>query len=187
MKIPEYAVFDVETKDIGNPYELELSAIAIIFTSDGKPRYFEGDDINEGVEQLRLAKRLAGFNSIRFDVPVLLKYMSRGEGRQLKAKPHWDPLFEMQRQFNGQRAPLRNFAENTVSLEKFELYRTNAADVFQSDPKLLRKYNIWDTYLTYLLLIHAYQFGYINFKLPVLRRLYFTTMNQNLLTTRIEA
>lgn len=181
MKIPEYAVFDVETKTVGNPYELELSAIAIIFTSDGKARYYEGDDnIEEGVEQLKLAKRLAGFNSIKFDVPVLLKYMSRAEGRALKAKPHWDPLYEMQRQYNGQRAPLRNFAKYSLGLEKFELERTNAADVFQSDPKLLRKYNIWDTYLTYLLLIEAYKKGYVTFKLPVLRKLYFETMNQNL-------
>lgn len=181
MKVPSRAVFDVETKTIGDPYELELSAIAIIFTDDGIPRYYDENNIEEGIEQLKLAERLAGFNSIKFDVPVCLKYMTRGEGKEFKRKPHWDPLAEMERQFRGQRAPLKNFVATTIGTrEKFELWKTNAADVYQSDPALLRKYNIWDTYITYLLLLHAYTHGYIEFKLPVVRKLYFENMNTNM-------
>lgn len=179
MKIPEYAVFDVETKSIGNPYEIELSAIAIIMTNDGRVRYYTGDAIEDGIRQLVLAERLAGFNSIAFDVPVCLKYMPRGEGKEFKRKPHWDPLHEMQRLWSGQRAPLDNFCSTTFGISKMSLETSDPIRLYRNDPELLERYNVWDTYLTYLLLLHSYTHGYIEFKLPVVRKLHFENMIAN--------
>jgi len=141
INIPETIVYDVETTSIGEPYDLELSAISLINSRDGIPRVFIGDDLQDGIELLKNAKRLAGFNSIKFDNAVMLKYMPRGEGRRFKNLPHWDPLFEMERQFKGQRAPLRNFALTTLGpmYRKFELARTSSATIAEQDPKLLRE------------------------------------------------
>jgi len=180
IKMPPRTIFDVETKTIGNPYELELSAIAIVNTEDGIPRFYDDLNMEDGIEQLVNAERLGGFNSIRFDNPVMLKYMTRAEGQEFIRKPHWDPLYEMQEQFKGQRAPLRNFAKTTLGEQKFELLRTSAAALATADARLLSVYNKVDTLLTYHLCIFAYQHGYLEFTLPVKRRLYFPYMNANL-------
>lgn len=180
VKIPNMCVFDVETKGIGDPYELELSGIALVFMEDGKVRFYGENEIDEGIEQLKLAEGIVGFNSRRFDVPVCLKYMSRGEGRAFRAKPHLDFLHEMMLLWPGQRAGLDNFVKTTFhgDIRKFDLYDTSAARLNRVDPTLLRAYNIWDTYVTYLLAVHAFTHGWVEFTLPVRRRMYLPNLQR---------
>jgi len=165
-------VFDVETKQIGNPYEIDAVAISIISTDDGKSRYYPEEYIREGVEFLLATPGLVGFNSRRFDVPVLLKYMSRGEGRKLRAKPHFDIFYELQQEFPGLRISLANFSRTTLGLEKFELTTDTAIGLYKHDPDKLRAYVTRDTRLTYLLYLHAFEKGYLEFIYPVRRRFY---------------
>ena len=177
MKIPSgTAVFDVETKTIGNPYEIELSSLSIIFTDDGVTRFFTGDDdeLRKGVEQLLMATRLVGFNSIRFDVPVILKYMSRGEGRKLRQQPHLDFFAELQKQKRGLRISLENFGKTTLDplYTKFDLTDNTAIGLYKTNPRKFQAYNDWDSRITYLLLIHLYQFGYVKYTFPRATRLY---------------
>lgn len=176
MKIQSTAVFDVETKTIGNPYELELSSISIIFSDDGLFRYYTGenDELREGVRLLLTAERICGFNSRRFDVPVILKYMTRGEGRKLRAMPHLDFFREYQRQRPGQRISLDNMSKSTIDphLKKFELTNNTAIGLYKTDPEKLMAYNNWDTRVTYWLLLALYKDGYVRFTAPTLTKLY---------------
>lgn len=177
MSIPSTAVFDVETKQITeSPYDAELSSISIIFTDDGKFRFFVGDDddLREGVKLLLTAKRICGFNSIRFDIPVILKYMTRGEGRKLKMKPHLDFFHEFQRKYPGRRVSLKNMTHATLGQwnGKFDLYDQTAISLYISNPEKLQAYNNWDTKTTYWLLLALYKQGYVEYVLPTRQRLY---------------
>lgn len=167
---PIRAVFDIETKSIGNPYEIEASSIVII-TTDQPDRMlrFTADEIREGVEFLLACPGYVGFNSRRFDMPVLLKSMSRGEGRLMRSKPHFDFLHEFTLVF-GNRVSLANMARTTLGLEKFDLVTADPPLLYQIDPKKLLTYNAWDTYLTYLLFIFVIENGYTEFTLPTVRR-----------------
>ena len=176
MRIPSTAVFDVETKTVGNPYEIEMSSISVIFTDDGEFRYFTGEDdeLRRGVELLLTADRICGFNSYRFDVPVVLKYMSRGEGRKLRAMPHLDFFREFQRQHPGRLVSLANMGKTTLFplRSKFDLTNNTAIGLYLTDPAKLMAYNNWDTRVTYWLLLALYKDGYVKYTLPQPTRLY---------------
>ena len=176
MRIPSTAIFDVETKTIGNPYDLELSSISVIFSDDGITRYFTGenDELRKGVQLLLTAERICGFNSYKFDVPVVLKYITRGEGRKLRAMPHLDFFREYQRQRPGQLISLDNMSKSTFSehLKKFELTNNTAIGLYKTDPEKLMAYDNWDTRVTYWLLLALYKDGYVRYTAPVLTRLY---------------
>ncbi len=176
MRIPSTAVFDVETKTVGNPYEIELSSISVIFSDDSRFRYFTGEDdeLREGVALLLQADRICGFNSYKFDVPVVLKYMTRGEGRKLRAMPHLDFFREFQRKYPGRLISLDNMSKTTIdqSRKKFELTNQTAIGLYLTDPEKLMAYNNWDTMITYWLLLALYKNGYVEYTLPKRTRLY---------------
>lgn len=177
MSIMSTAVFDVETKAItDSPYDAELSSISVIFTDDGKFRFFDGDDddLRAGVDLLLTAKRICGFNSRKFDVPVILKYMTRGEGKKLRALPHLDFFHEFQRKYPGRLVSLKNMTRTTLGQwnSKFDLYDQTAISLYINNPGKLMAYNNWDTQTTYWLLLALYKQGYVEYTLPTRQRLY---------------
>ena len=176
MKIPLTAVFDVETKSIGNPYELELSSISTIWSDTGEFEFWTGDDdeLREGVKRLLMAEKLCTFNGRRFDVPVILKYMTRGEGRKLRHKPHLDFYHEFVLQNPGRRISLKNMSKTTLGQwnQKFELWDQTAVSLYYTEPEKLEAYNNWDTKVTYWLLLALYKNGYVEYTLPTRQRLY---------------
>ena len=176
-RILSTAVFDVETKEItASPYDAELSSISIIFSDTGKfHSYTEDDDeMREGVRSLLTAKRICGFNSKRFDIPVVLKYITRGEGRKLRNMPHLDFYHEFVRQNPGRRISLKNMSKTTLGEwhGKFELYNHSAVSLYYVRPDKLEVYNNWDTNVTYGLLLALYNKGYVEYTLPTRQRLY---------------
>ncbi|RLI54283.1 MAG: hypothetical protein DRP09_13475 [Candidatus Thorarchaeota archaeon] len=176
-RIMNTAVWDVETKRITeSPYDAELSSISIIFSDTGKFHFFTGDDneLREGVELLLKAKRQCTFNGKRFDVPVILKYMTRGEGKKLRAMPHLDFYHEFVRQNPGRRISLKNMTYSTLGNwnMKFDLYDQSAVSLYYVRPEKLEAYNNWDTRVTYWLLLALYKLGYVKYTLPTLQKLY---------------
>jgi len=176
-KIMNTAVFDVETKAItDSPYDAELSSISIIFSDTGKFHFYTGDDENlrEGVRSLLTAKRICGYNSLKFDVPVILKYISRGEGKKLRAMPHLDFYHEFRRQNPHRRVGLHNMTLTTLGRwnAKFELYDQSAVSLYYVRPGKLEAYNNWDTKVTYWLMLALYKQGYVEYTLPTRHRLY---------------
>ena len=171
LSVPISAVFDIETKEIGNPYEIEASAMVVIRTDQPKRiLYFTEDDIREGAEWLLGSPHITSFNGRQFDVPVLLKYMSRGEGRKLRSMPHYD-IFDEWTRINRGRISLNNMAMYSLGISKFENITAGPIEMYkQGLSEELFQYNYWDTYLTYLLLLQTVEKGYLNFKLPTLRK-----------------
>lgn len=169
---PIRTIFDIETKKAGNPYTIELSSIATIDTAKGKRQFWFEDQVEDAVRYLLGSPGLVSFNGQEFDVPVLLKYMSRGEGRKLKNMIHFDIFQEFQNDFPGQRISLKNMAKTSLGLDKFENLRATAPMLWKTDPPKLMAYNKWDAELTYQLYLHAFNFGYLEFTLPTLRRFY---------------
>ncbi len=73
-EVPISAVFDIETKEIGNPYEIEASTMVIIRTDQPKRKlYFDEDSMREGAEWLVGSPHITSFNGRKFDIPVILK------------------------------------------------------------------------------------------------------------------
>lgn len=171
------AVFDVETQYITeSPYDAILTSLSIIWSDDGVSRFYSGDDetIKEGLDTLLLAKRICGFNSHRFDVPVILKYFTREEGRKLRSKPHLDFYHEYTQQKRGQRISLDNVSRSTLGIwdKKFELYDNSATSLWRVNPAKLKEYNDWDTRVTYRILQYLYTYGYIWYTAPTRQKLH---------------
>ena len=173
-EVPISAVFDIETKEIGNPYEIEASAMVVIRSDQPKRLlYFTEDEIREGAEWLLASPHITSFNGRQFDVPVLLKYMSRGEGRKLRAMPHYDIFDEWVKWNRGGRISLNNMATYSLGISKFENLTAGPIEMYEQGlSELLFQYNYWDTYLTYMLLLQTLEKGYLTFKLPVIRKFY---------------
>ena len=171
QRCPSRAVFDIETKEIGNPYEIEASAVTVIVTDNGRLYYWDQDHIREAVEFLLANVGIVTFNGIKFDIPVLQKYMSRGEAQLLKHKPHFDIFHEFVIKNPGQRISLENVAKTTLGFGKFDLVNNTATGLWRTEPRKLQAYNAWDTYLTYLLYIFCIEKGYLEFTLPLRRKL----------------
>lgn len=173
-EVPISAVFDIETKEIGNPYEVEASSMVVIRSDQpGRILHFNEDNIREGTEWLIGSPHITSFNGRQFDVPVLLKYMSRGEGRKLRNMPHYDIFDEWVRFNKGGRISLNNLATYSLGLSKFENTTAGPIEMYeQGRMQELFQYNYWDTYLTYMLLLQTLEKGYLTFKLPVIRKFY---------------
>ena len=170
ISMPIRASFDVETKTSGgDPYELEASSLAVIVSDQpDKIMLWDQDSIAEGVEYLITCPGLVSFNGKGFDIPVLLKYVTRPVGRKLRSLPHYDIYDEFLRIHN-RRISLENMARYSLNMDKFDL-QTSAPQLWMTDPAMLQRYNVWDAYLTYLLYNHTISFGSLTFKMPTLQQ-----------------
>jgi len=171
ITLPIRTIFDVETKWVSdNPYEPEITSVTLINTENpDEILFYEEDEMDACMEYLIASPGLVGFNSKGFDLPVLMKYVDRGNGRLIRSKPHYDIYDEFMR-IHRRRISLNNIARNTLGIGKFELTNNTAISLWKNNPKMLLAYNAYDTYLTYLLYVHTVAFGGLSFKLPTLQR-----------------
>lgn len=165
---PTRAVFDVETGRIDSPYAAPLTVISIITTDNGKRYQFYEDNIREAVDLLLACPGYVTYNGLQLDLPVMLKYMSRGEGRKFQSKPHFDIFHELQVQYPGLKIALNNFAKTTLGETKIES-ETGPIEEWIANPRKLELYNMQDTILTYKLYLYYCSFGYLKFKYPLER------------------
>ena len=162
-------MFDLETYRVASPYEAPISTISIITTKPYKLYQWREDEIDEAVEFLLACPGYVTFNGRKFDVPALLKHMSRGEGRLLRSKPHFDIFHELQQVHPGLRISLNNFAKTTLGIPKFDLTTATAISLWKDNPRKLDIYNMWDTWLTYQLYVYCCSFGELKFTYPTER------------------
>jgi len=153
-----FIVFDIETKktNVEVAQELKLKDEAAAFAYPHKLGFGCAVAYNsetDSYEVFRAGKELAayllkatghilvGWNSIRFDLPVLLDEIDIDSYNALQDKPHLDLLADFYRRVNGRfRVSLDNAAQNTLGVGKIG----NGADA----PLLLRQ-GRWDELVAY--------------------------------------
>lgn len=170
--VPSRITFDIETKFYTeSPYDAEVSLITLIDSENPRDiQWYSEDDITECLEVMLASPGFVTFNGKAFDFPVFMKYIDRATGRALRAKPHYDIYDEFMRKHQ-RRISLANMSRNTIISGKFDESMTESAPaMWRHNPEKLRRYNVQDTYVTYLLYLHTVTFGYVYFKLPTLRR-----------------
>lgn len=162
---PSRAIFDVETARIDNPYNAPVTVVSIITTNPFKLYQFEEENIRDAVDILLATPGIVTFNGRKFDVPVMLKYMSRGEGRLFRAKPHFDIFDEYVRLKPGMLISLDNIAKSTLNMQKQDI-EDSAIQLAKTNPRRLATYNARDTLLTYYLYVYMCSFGKLYATLP---------------------
>ena len=169
VPIPDALTFDIETKTAGNVYEMEVSLMSVIDNA-GRTRVFMDDEVGDAIDLLLGAPRLVSFNGKAFDLQVLRKYCTRAEAWKLIHKPHYDLFDEwmrVRRSFNS----LDNFSKATLGMNKFNRTGISAPEEWrQGRMTELARYNVHDTYLTYLLFVYVKQHGHVWCKMPVLQK-----------------
>lgn len=168
--------FDVETKTFfdesgaSKPEELGVSIVSLYRrTLDEKLQEIEGKmysfwekDFEKMWPLFLDAKRIIGFNSIRFDVPALKPYSPAFFSKL----PHFDILQEVKNSF-GKRVSLDSIAKETLGITKID-NGANAVLYFQKgDAKslsLLKKYCEADVDITRKIYDFGLQNGYLKLK-----------------------
>lgn len=140
--------FDVETQKLfediegNNPKDLKLSVVSAYQRTlnenldevEGKMESFWEDNLDGLWELFQKADRIIGFNSIRFDVPVLQPYTTL----PLSKLNHFDIMQKVKEAF-GRRLSLNALAEETLNQKKTDI-GTNAVIYWQNgDEKSLKK------------------------------------------------
>lgn len=144
--------FDVETKSFfdesgaSKPEELGVSIVSLYRRTldenldevEGKMYSFWEKEFEKMWPLFLDAKRIIGFNSIRFDVPALKHYSPTF----FPKLPHFDILQEVKKTF-GKRVSLDNIAKETLGIRKID-NGANAISYFQKGDSeslfLLKKY-----------------------------------------------
>lgn len=141
-------VFDCETKKLFNeisttdPADLGVSLVSVyVRTVDesqreitGKIMSFWEKELPDMWEHFRHAKRIIGFNSLKFDVPALSRYAPREFG----TFPHFD-IMKAVRDTLGFSLGLNHLATQTLGAHKTDV-GTNAVLYWKSqDPEQLKK------------------------------------------------
>lgn len=113
-------VFDIETKnafsDVGGRDALEKLDISVVGVYDyetGEFRAYEEADFPELAERISRKPLLVGFNSKKFDTPILQKYMPF----DVRKIPHLDILEEISKEL-GHRVGLDSIARATLGAGK---------------------------------------------------------------------
>ncbi len=168
--------FDVETKSFfdesgaSKPEELGVSIVSLYRRTldenfkeiEGKMHSFWEAEFEKMWPLFLDAKRIIGFNSIRFDVPALKPYSPSF----FPKLPHFDILQEVRNSF-GKRASLDSIAKETLGIAKID-NGANAVLYFKKgDPKslsLLKKYCEADVDITKKIYDFGLQNGYLKLK-----------------------
>jgi DEAD/DEAH box helicase domain-containing protein len=138
-------IFDCETKKLFNeisgndPADLGVSIVSVyVRTVDdtqreiaGKMMSFWENDIPDMWEHFRGAKRIIGFNSIKFDVPVL----ARVAPKEFKSFPHFD-IMKAVRDKLGFSLGLDHLAKHSLGRGKIDV-GTNAVTYWNSQNPIL--------------------------------------------------
>lgn len=168
--------FDVETKTFfdesgaSKPEELGVSIVSLYRRTlnenlqeiEGKMYSFWEREFEKMWPLFLDAKRIIGFNSIRFDVPALKPYSPAFFSKL----PHFDILQEVKNSF-GKRVSLDSIAKETLGIAKID-NGANAVLYFQKgDAKslsLLKKYCEADVDITRKIYDFGLQNGYLRLK-----------------------
>ncbi len=168
--------FDVETKTFfdesgaSRPEELGVSIVSLYKRTidenfkeiEGKMYSFWEKEFEKMWSLFLDAKRIIGFNSIRFDVPALKPYSPPF----FPKLSHFDILQEVKNSF-GKRVSLDSIAKETLGISKTD-NGANAVLYFQKgDPRslsLLKKYCEADVEITRKIYDFGLQKGYLKFK-----------------------
>ena len=142
------AIFDIETKKLfsevegGDPALLGVSIVSVYLRSvdelqreiSGVMKSFWVQELADFWPTLSSAKRIIGFNSLKFDVPVLKPYAPPTFVRL----PHFD-IMQAVRDALGHNLSLRVLAEQSLGTTKTDV-STNAVEYWKSqDPEQLAK------------------------------------------------
>ncbi|MEK7544318.1 MAG: ribonuclease H-like domain-containing protein [Patescibacteria group bacterium] len=142
------AIFDIETKKLfsevegGDPALLGVSIVSVYLRSvdelqreiSGVMKSFWVQELADFWPTLSSAKRIIGFNSLKFDVPVLKPYAPPTFVRL----PHFD-IMQAVRDALGHNLSLRVLAEQSLGTTKTDV-GTNAVEYWKSqDPEQLAK------------------------------------------------
>ncbi len=133
-------VFDIETKDAfsdvgGRDFfeKLEISVVGAYDYDSDEFRVYEEGELPELADRLSRKPLIVGFNSRRFDTPILQKYMPF----DLRKLPQLDILEEVQRAL-GHRVGLDSIAQATLGagksgsgLEAIKLWREGKLDALK--------------------------------------------------------
>jgi len=140
--------FDVETQKLfddiegSNPKDLKLSVVSAYQRTlnenldeiEGKMKSFWEDKLDGLWELFQNADRIIGFNSIKFDIPVLQPYTTL----PLSKLNHFDIMQKVKEVF-GRRLSLNALAKETLNQKKTDI-GTNAVIYWQNgDEKSLKK------------------------------------------------
>lgn len=172
------AIFDIETQKLfsevagGNPELLGVSIVSVYLRKvdesqqeiEGEMKSFWGNELSDFWPTLTHVKRIIGFNSLKFDVPVLRPLAPSTFARL----PHFD-IMNAVREALGHNLSLAVLAQETLGVGKTD-NGLNAVSYWKSqDPgelKKLREYCEADVLLTRDL----YDFGVRNKKLKYMDR-----------------
>ncbi len=168
--------FDVETQKLfsevenENPSLLGVSIVSVysremdndLFETNGSMQSFWVSDLSQLWPVLSKADRVIGFNSIKFDVPVLQPHAPY----PLLKLPHFDILDEVKK-IIGKRISLDSFAKETLDEEKSDV-GINAVLYWKSqkqeDLRKLQKYCEKDVEITKQLYDYAIKNGCLKYK-----------------------
>jgi DEAD/DEAH box helicase domain-containing protein len=107
-------VFDIETiGDINNQSTMEVTVASCTKTDDNSTFSFTKDELNGLFDLMLGAKRIIGFNSKSFDLPILQKYSAL----ELSKLPHLD-LLEIVKKQSGRRYKLDDLVKATLQKQK---------------------------------------------------------------------
>jgi len=166
-------VFDCETQklfsDIGSddPSHLGVSIVSLyIRTVDESQREIQGKmmsfwetDLPDMWQYFRSAKRIIGFNSLKFDVPVLSHYAPR----EFKSFPHFD-IMRVVRDTLGHNLSLNTLATHTLGRGKTDVGTNAVAYWNKHDGESLSKLKMYCE-ADVLLTRNLYDFGVAEKKL----------------------
>lgn len=169
-------VFDVETKRFFDPVsapkpeDLGLSIVSVYSRildenfkeTQGTMQSFWEDQLGNLWSLFERADRIIGFNSVRFDIPVLRPYTDI----PIHKYPHFDILEEVKKAF-GKRIKLDSIAQSTLGTRKTDV-GTRAVEYFEKGDKQslqkLQKYCEADVLITRDIYDHALKHGELKFK-----------------------
>lgn len=161
-------IFDLETQrffdEVSDPSKFGVSVISLYARTldenfneiSGQMLSFFEDEVQKSYEYFKKADRIIGFNSKRFDVPVLKPYLPSDFGRF----NHFD-ILEHIKEINGRRVSLNAVAKETLGQQKVD-DGANAVIYWQKhDKESLRKLKYYceeDVRITK----EVYDFGFKN-------------------------
>jgi DEAD/DEAH box helicase domain-containing protein len=141
-------IFDLETKKLfddipgRNPINLGVSIVSLyqrtltqnLKEEDGQMISLWEKDLDRLWPIFSWADRIIGFNSVKFDVPVLQAYVNN----PLSSFPHFDILEKIKHAF-GKRISLNNLAQVNLGKKKTDIGLNAVKYYYQGDQESLKK------------------------------------------------
>lgn len=127
MQTKTEVIFDLETQrfydEVNDPTQFGVSIISLYVRKlddnlneiEGQMLSFFEEDVLKSWDYFKVADRIIGFNSLKFDVPVLKPYLPL----EFQKGPHFD-ILEHIKEINGKRVSLNAVAKETLGQQKID-------------------------------------------------------------------